>query len=62
MCVTFTNLTSPDMTGYTLDSTAGACQQVGFTLPGHLFTLKGFPSVNVVLSVSFIPDFIIFMD
>ena len=32
------DLTSLDMTGYTLDSTAGAWpQQLKFTFPGHLF-------------------------
>ena len=52
MCATYTpDLTSPDMTGYTLDSTAEAwSQQVNFT---HLFTWI-FPSVSVVLSVIFI--------
>ena len=51
------------MTGYTLDSTAGARpQQVKFTLPGHLFTHLGFPSVRVVLSITFILGFIMIMD
>ena len=47
------------MNGYTLDFTAGALpQQVNFTLPRHLFTHLGFPSVLVALSVTFIPGFV----
>ena len=46
MCVTYEHtagLTSPDMTGYTINSTAGTCPyQVKFTLPEHLFTLVGY--------------------
>ena len=40
-CVLHTpDLTPPDMTGYTLDSVAGAWpQKVKFTLPEHLFIL-----------------------
>ena len=53
------DLTSPDMTGYTLNSTAGAWpHQVKFTLLGHLFTHLGFPIVRVVLSIIFVPGFI----
>ena len=38
------NLTPPDMTGHTINSTAGAWpHQVKFTPPGHLFTHLGFP-------------------
>ena len=48
------DLTSTDMTGYALDSTAGVWpQQMKFTLPGHLLTHLGFPSVRVVLSITF---------
>ena len=63
-CVLHTpDLTSPDMTGYTVDSTVGAwTHQVKFTLPGHLFTHLGFPSVRVVFSVTFIPVFVMIMD
>ena len=40
LCVLHTpDLTSPRMTGYTLDCTTGALQhQAKFTLPGHIFT------------------------
>ena len=57
-------LTSPDVAGYALDSTAGAWpQQVKFTLPRHLFTHLGFSSVRVVLmSITFIPGFVMIMD
>ena len=38
-CVLHTpDLTPPDMTGYTLDSTAVAWPQEMFTLPRHLFS------------------------
>ena len=37
--LSFLDLTSSDMTGYTFDSKAGAWSQVKFTLPGHIFTL-----------------------
>ena len=51
------------MTGYTLDSTEGRWpQQVKFTLPGHIFKHFGFPSVRVVLSVTFIPGFVMYID
>ena len=40
-------MTLPDVTGYTLDSTAGAWpQQVKFTVLEHLFTHSCFPSVK----------------
>ena len=56
-----TDLTSPDMTIYTLDSTGSAWpQQMDFNLPGHLFTHLFLPSIRVVLI--FIPDFVIFMN
>ena len=56
------DLTSPDMTSYTLDSTAGAWpHQVKFTLPGHLFTHLGFPECPCCLGVTFIPSFVMFM-
>ena len=60
-CVLQTSdLTSPD---YNLDSTAGAWpQQVKFTLPRHLFTHLGFQSVRAVLSITFIPGFVMIMD
>ena len=45
------DLTSPDMTGYALDSLAGAWpQQVKLTLPYHLFTRLFFPESVSVLS------------
>ena len=51
------------MAGYTLDTTAGARpHQVKFTLLGHLFAHLGFPSVHAVLSVAFIPGFVVIMD
>ena len=51
------------MTGCSLDSVAGAWpQQVKFTLPWHLFTHLGFPSVRVALGITFIPGFVIIMD
>ena len=51
------------MTGYALDSTAGARpQQVKFTLPGHLFTHFGSASVRVVLSITFILGFVMIVD
>ena len=47
----------------TLHSTAGAWpHQVKFTLPRHLFTHLGFPSVRVVLSITFIPGIVMIMD
>ena len=51
------DLTSSDVTRYTLDSTAGVWpHQVNFTLPGYLFIHLGFPECpRVVLSVTFIP-------
>ena len=46
-----------------VSSTAGARpQQVKFTLPRHLFTHLGFPSVRVVLNITFIPGFVMIMD
>ena len=57
------DLTSPYMTGYTFDTTAGAWpQQVKFTRPRHIFTYLDFPSVRVVLSVIFILGFVMIMD
>ena len=63
-CVLHTpDLASPDMTGYTVDATAGAWpHQLKFTLPGHILTHLGFPSVRVILSVTFIPGVIVIMD
>ena len=63
-CVLHTpDLTPPDMTGCTLDSTAGAWPyKVKFTLPRNLLTHLGFPSVRVVLNVTFIPVFVMIMD
>ena len=59
----FPSLSSPDVTGYALDSTAGAWpQQMKFTLPRHIFTQLGFPSVRVVLNMTFIPGFVMIMD
>ena len=57
-------MTTSGVTGYVLDSTAGEWpQQVKFTLPRHLFTNLSFPSVRVVLSVTFIHGFVmIIMD
>ena len=61
--VFYTDLVSPDMIGYTLDSTTGAWRhQVKFTLPGYLFTHLAFPELRVVLTVIFIPVFVVFMD
>ena len=37
-------------------------QQVKFTLPGYVFTHMGFPSVHVVLSITFVPGFVMIMD
>ena len=49
--------------GYTLDSMAGARpQQVNFTLPWHIFTHLGFPSVHVVLGITFIIGVVMIMD
>ena len=54
------DLTSPDMTGYSLDSTAGSWpEQVKF--PGIFLHAWVFPSVRVVLSVTFNPVFVIIM-
>ena len=51
------------VTSYALDSTEGARhQQVKFTHPGHLFTHLGFPSVRVVLSITFILGFVMIMN
>ena len=56
-------LVSVYMTCYALDSKAGARpQQMKFTLPRNLFTHLGLPSVRVVLSVTFIPGFVMIMD
>ena len=56
-------LTLLDVTGYTFDNTAGAWpQQEKFTLPRHLFSHLGFPSVRVVFSVISIPGFVLIMD
>ena len=44
------DLTSPNMAGCTLDSTAGAWpKQVKFTLPGHIFTHLGYPECSCCL-------------
>ena len=57
------DLTLPDMTGYTLYSTAGVFpQQVKFTLSGHLFTQLDLSSIRVVLSVTFNRDFVLIID
>ena len=50
------------MTGYTFDYMAGAwSHQVKFILTEHLITHLGFPpSVRDVLSVTFIPGFVLF--
>ena len=57
------DLTLLDMTYYTLDFTAGAWpQQEKFTLPRHLFSHLGFPSVRVVFSVISIPGFVLIID
>ena len=51
------------MTGYALGSMAGAWQQhVKFTFPGYILTYFGFPNVHAVLSVTFIPGFVLCMD
>ena len=44
------------------DSAGAWPHQVKFTLPRHLFTHLGFPSVRVVLSITFIPGFVIIME
>ena len=49
------DLTSPDMTG-------AWPQHVNFTLPMQLFTYLGFPNVRAVLSIAFIPGFVLIMD
>ena len=55
LCVT-PDLTSPDMTGYTLDSTAGAWpQHVTFTLPRYLFTNLGFPECLYCIEYNIYP-------
>ena len=54
-----TDLTTPEITGYTLDSTADLWpQKVKFTLPGLIFTYLGFPECP---SVTFIPGFVMLM-
>ena len=56
-------LTSTDLTGYAFDSTEGARpQQVKFTLPGHLSTHLGFPSVRVVLSIACVSGVVVIVD
>ena len=55
---------SSDMTRYILDSTAGAwSHNVKFTLPVYPGTHTWvFPSVRVVLNVTFVPGFVMFVD
>ena len=51
------------MTGYTIDSTAGALpHQVNLLFPGTYLHTWVFPSVRAVFGVTFIPDFVVFMD
>ena len=56
-------MTSPNVTGYVLNSTASAWpQHVKFTLPEHLSRHLDFPSVRVAWSVTFILGFVMIMD
>ena len=69
-CVTFCvlhtpDLTPPDMTGYTLDSMAGAWPQLAgevYSSWAPILLTWVFPSVRAVLSITFIPGFVMIMD
>ena len=57
------DLTPPGMTGYALDSTTGAWpHQESLLSLGTCSHTYVFPSVRVVLSVTFIPGFVVIMD
>ena len=63
ICICIPYLFSLNMNDYTLDYTADAWQQrQRFTLPGHLFSHLGFPSVRVVLSVNISPRFVMLIN
>ena len=57
------DLTSPDMTGYTLDYTAGAwSHQISLLFPCTYSHTWVFPSVRVVLSVTFVHGFVMLVE